>query len=227
MKNRLIVMLVLLTFLASCAGTSKVKSKHDAVDLGLPSGTLWASCNVGAANPWDYGEYFAWGETTPKAVYDWPSYKYAKDATSSTSKSFTKYCQDAESGYNGYSDKLTVLENIDDAATANWGAEWSTPTMTQWQELHNNCTWTWTTIKNVNGYEVKGKNGKKIFIPAAGSKSGAKSSGVGERGSYWSANIARSLYNASQVGFASNYAHGQGSNERASGQPVRPVQTKK
>ena len=103
---------------------------HEYVDLGLPSGTLWATCNVGATTPEECGEYFAWGETTPKSSYTWENYKYG-----SYYDELTKYCCDANSGYNGFTDNLTTLQAIDDAATINWGGGWHTPTQAQLEEL--------------------------------------------------------------------------------------------
>ena len=88
---------------------------HEYVDLGLPSGTLWATCNVGAETPESIGSYFAWGETSTKADYDWSTYKYCNGSENT----LTKYCNDANYGYNGYSDELVVLQPEDDAATAN------------------------------------------------------------------------------------------------------------
>ena len=136
---------------------------HDYVDLGLPSGTLWATCNVGATTCEGYGVYFAWGETT---VYKgWDNYKYRVDR--GTDK-LTKYCQEPESGYKGFTDNLTRLQPMDDAATVNWGSGWYTPTKEQWDEL---CKYTyskWTTQNGVKGRLFNAPNGKCIFLPASG-----------------------------------------------------------
>ena len=98
---------------------------HEYVDLGLPSGTLWATMNVGANSPEDYGDYFAWGETAPKSVYDWSTYKWCRGLVNT----ITKYCNSG--GYNGFVDNKTELDPEDDAATANWGAEWRMPSFEQ------------------------------------------------------------------------------------------------
>ena len=96
---------------------------HEYVDLGLPSGTLWATCNVGADTPEGYGDYFAWGETTPKTTYNWNTYKYCNGGEGLNT--LTKYCSDSNFGYNGFTDNLTVLQLMDDdAATVNWGSGW-------------------------------------------------------------------------------------------------------
>ena len=93
---------------------------HDYIDLGLPSGTMWATCNVGAENPEGYGDYFAWGETQPKAIYTDSNYVYSNGGC----EDFTKYCTKPEFGYNGFTDNLKTLQPSDDAATVNWGEGW-------------------------------------------------------------------------------------------------------
>lgn len=120
---------------------------HEYVDLGLPSGTLWATCNVGANAPEEYGDYFAWGEIQPKDYYDESTYQYCIGSYNT----LTKYCNNSSYGYNGFTDNLTTLQPEDDAATANWGAGWRMPTKGEWEELYNNTTCTWTTQNNVSG----------------------------------------------------------------------------
>ena len=133
-----------------------------AVDLGLPSGTLWADRNVGADSPEDYGDYFAWGETEPKSTYSWSNYKWCN----SNYKQLTKYCTYSGHGYNGFKDNKNVLEASDDAATQNMGNNWRMPTESEIQELIDKCAWKWTTQNGVNGYKVIGRNHKSIFLPA-------------------------------------------------------------
>lgn len=142
---------------------------HEYVDLGLPSGLLWATCNVGAAFPEDYGAYFAWAETQPKDDYSWSNYVYCCHGNS---LSLTKYCNNYGYGCDGYTDNLTILEPGDDAATANWGNGWRTPTKAEWQELFDNCSSVWTTQNGVNGRLYTGPNGNTLFLPAAGSDHG-------------------------------------------------------
>ena len=153
--------------------------EHTYVDLGLPSGTLWATCNVGANSPEEYGDYFAWGETAPKDVYNWETYKWCNGS----STSITKYC--SNSSY-GTVDNKTELESEDDAAYVNWGPSWRMPTREQQRELVDNCSWTWTQQNSVNGYLVTGPNGKSIFLPAAGIRSNESLGLVGSYGFYWS-----------------------------------------
>lgn len=135
---------------------------HDYVDLGLPSGLKWATCNVGAESPEGYGDYFAWGETEPKSKY-----------TYDNSITYGKQMNDISGN------------EIYDAATANWGGTWRMPTHIEIKELVDKCTWTWTTQKGVNGCIVTGPNGKQIFLPATGSY-GYEVYDAGEWGEYWS-----------------------------------------
>ena len=185
------------------------------VDLGLS--VKWAAYNVGADSPEDYGDYFAWGETRPKSVYDGSTYKYCKGSGTT----LTKYCTDSSKGK---VDNKTVLEAVDDAATANWGSNWRMPTYAEQEELNNKCTWTWTTRNGVNGYKVVGPNGNSIFLPAAGYRYDSSVSYVGSVGYCWSA----SLYESSPLSawymyFSSDYHHSVSSCSRIYGCTVRAV----
>ena len=157
------------------------------VDLGLPSGNLWAICNVGAENPEEIGSYFAWAETEPKDQYEWENYKYCYGGSW---KQLTKYCNKAEYGYNGYVDNLTNLEPIDDAATVNWGGGWRTPTWLEWQELYDYMQK--TEDVEVNGVKVRvftSKNENTFALPLAGWKHGeVYSAGISAR--YWTSTYA-------------------------------------
>lgn len=158
------------------SGGSVQHSSSAYVDMGLPSGLLWATRNVGASSPEDYGYYFAWGETQPKSVYSWSTYTYCSGSDST----LTKYCNKSTYGYNGFTDNLTTLQPGDDAATANWGSGWRTPTEEEWKELVNNTTSIWTTRKGVRGQLFTASNGNSIFLPAAGFRSGSKRNLAGE-----------------------------------------------
>lgn len=160
-------------------------STGDWVDLGLPSGILWATRNVGATSPEDYGDYFAWGETSPKSVYDWSTYRYSY----CNSGCLTKYCNYSSYGNNGFTDNLTTLQAGDDAATANWGGGARTPTDTEWQELINNTTSQWTTQNGVYGRRFTSSNGRSIFLPAAGCRGDSSLSSAGSCGYYWSSSL--------------------------------------
>ena len=143
---------------------------HEYIDLGLPSGILWATCNIGANVPEEYGDYFAWGETNPKTYYFWEGYKYG--VTEGSGHTFvlklTKYCNMSIYGYWGRTDTLTVLQPMDDAATANWSADWRTPTADEMEELIECTTHIWTTQNGVNGRLFTAANGNSLFLPAAG-----------------------------------------------------------
>ena len=205
-------------------GNNEVDDTYAYVDLGLPSGTLWATCNVGAETPEGCGNYFAWGETVAKSVYNWDTYKYGhKDGDWYY---LTKYCGISGEGYGGFTDNLTVLEAGDDAATANWGSGWQTPTAEQWEELAENTTGTWTQLNNVNGCRYTASNGNSIFLPAAGSLiDDLDPQYAGDRGYYWSSSLItgnpRSAYGFI-IGTASGYVDING---RIRGYSVRPVRS--
>ena len=158
-----------------------IESGYLYVDLGLS--VKWATCNVGASKPEDYGDYFAWGETTTKTTYDLSTYKWYKGSYTT----LTKYNTDSS---RGTVDNKTVLESSDDAATANWGGVWRMPTDAELTELRTNCTWTWTTQNGVNGYKVTSQsNGNSIFLPAAGSRTDSSLYDAGSYGKYWSSSL--------------------------------------
>ncbi len=189
---------------------------HECVDLGLPSGTLWATCNVGATTPEDYGDYFAWGETSTKSTYDWSTYFDTNDSGNTFAK------------YNNEGGK-TVLDSEDDAAHVNWGGSWRMPTMAEWQELIDNCTWTWTTQNGINGYKVTsnkaGYTDKFIFLPAAGYRNDSDLYGVGSLGFYWSSSLDENYSNGAWGLYFSSGDHniyGYGI-YRYGGPSVRPV----
>jgi len=155
---------------------------HEYVDLGLPSGTLWATCNIGANSPEGYGDYFAWGETEPKDYYDWSTYKWCNGSNNT----LTKYCDRSAFGYNGFRDNKTELDPEDDAAYVNWGPSWRIPSLEQIKELSNNCTSVWTTQNGVIGTLVTGPNGNTLFLPAAGDRWDGSLYYAGVEGTYWS-----------------------------------------
>lgn len=161
------------------------RKTHEFVDLGLPSGTLWATCNVGANKPEDYGKCFAWGEIKPKSTCNWNTYKYCKGDDAS----LTKYCTISSFGYEEFADSLIVLQPTDDAATANWEDGWYMPTEEQWEELYKNTTNTWTTQNGVNGRLFTAGNGNSLFLPAAGNRWGSEVGYAGSYGSYWSSTL--------------------------------------
>jgi hypothetical protein len=150
------------------------------VDLGLPSGTLWATCNVGANSPEEYGDYFAWGETFSKDYYDWTTYKWCNGSMDG----ITKYSYGSYNIY--FIDFKSELEPEDDVAYVQWGPSWRMPTKAQQDELREHCTWTWTTQNGVNGYLVIGPNGNSIFLPVAGNSCEELPCNAESGGFYWS-----------------------------------------
>ena len=169
-----------------------------AVDLGLS--VRWASVNIGAESPEDYGNYYAWGETETKSKY-----------TVSNSVTYGVEMDD-------FSGDATY-----DAATANWGDSWRMPTSTELEELVDDCTWEWTTLNEINGYLVTGDNGNSIFLPAAGYRHESSLYNAGIRGHYWSSTPGRSSASyAYHLYFSSGSQDLDGGN-RSHGRPVRPV----
>ena len=191
---------------------------HEYVDLGLPSGLKWATCNVGATTPEEYGDYFAWGEVEPKETYSWSTYKYG-----SKYNQLTKYCYNSDYGKDGFTDNKTVLDPEDDAAHVNWGGSWRMPTKAEQDELRNNCTWAWTTQNGVKGYKVVGPNGNSIFLPAAGYVYEGTLTNAGSYGYYWSSSLNTDHpVSAYDVDFNSDYVDWINLT-RYYGQSVRPV----
>ena len=181
MKKILLLLAVALPFAFISCNDDKdepdIPDNHEYVDLGLPSGTLWATCNVGAESPEEYGDYFAWGEVVPKDKYLWSNYKWAHWVYDTISDHFYKILEETWFKYyvrnwtgSGYvkGDGKMELEPEDDAAYVNWGSRWRMPTLEQLQELLDKCQWQWTQMNGLNGQLVTGPNGKSIFLPAAG-----------------------------------------------------------
>ncbi len=206
---------------------------HEWVDLGLPSGTLWATKNVGAPKPEEYGSYFAWGETKPKGDYNWSTYKWMNAGQSSWSQ-INKYTfadgqkeacwYDGEGNFIG--DGKTEFDPEDDAATANWGSDWQMPSLDQIKELINSeyTKTEWTRQGGVNGRLITSKsNGNSIFLPAAGCRYGTSLIAADSGGYYWSRSLSTNysgdacglIFNSGDIGWSNNY--------RYYGQSVRPV----
>ncbi len=201
---------------------------RDYVDLGLPSGTLWATCNVGASSPEDYGDYFAWGETEPydengKTIFYWDTYKWCKGSNAT----ITKYCTKSDYGYEGFTDNKTELDLDDDAAYVNWVTAWRMPSKDQFEELINSSYTTseWiTTTSGVYGRKITSKkNGNSIFLPAAGGRDDISLCNAGLGGDYWSRTLSEGgPYDAWRLSFSSSGIVTSG-NRRYYGHCVRPV----
>ena len=179
------------------------------VDLGLPSGTIWAGWNVGASSPEEYGGYYAWGETEEKSVYNWDTYKYRASQLG---------------------EYVNIGSNISgtqyDVARQKWGVSWRVPTIAEVDELISKCTWIWYEYKGVNGYKVTGLNGNSIFLPAAGNSLNSEMI----YGSYWSASLYEGDDNdgtfACFLGFYYGSISSNGYDSRMDGNTVRPVKSK-
>ena len=167
---------------------SSNNQKEEKVDLGLPSGLLWATINIGASSPSDAGDYFAWGEKEMKDNYGWETYKLCNG----TYSSIFKYTQN---------DGKTVLDPQEDVATSRLGKGWRIPTKDEMEELVNECKWTWERLNGQLGWKVTGKNGKSIFLPAAGAYSSYRIAGVNELGRYWTSTRDNSNYSAFNLRF--------------------------
>ena len=205
-------------------GGTPPAQEHEYVDLGLPSGTLWATCNVGASSPEEYGDYFAWGETTTKSTYSWSTYKWCNG----TNNTMTKYCINNE---RGTVDNKTELEPEDDAATANWGSSWQMPSSEQIEELANSSytTTEWTQVNGVSGRKITSRsNGNNIFLPAQGKGTNP------QIGCCWSRSLVYYGYNGDSVKYSNNACilyfspddymkFTLSSTTRYEGFPVRPV----
>ena len=183
---------------------------HEYVDLGLPSGLLWATRNVGANAPEEYGDYFAWGETQPKDVYSWDTYQYYDGGN------MTKYTG---------SDGLTILLPEDDAATANWGNGWRMPTKEEWEELYQNTTSTWTTQNGVNGRLFTAPNGNSLFLPAAGNRRYGDLEDVGYYGYYWSSSLSTAFPRRAWYIYFLPYDRSMSDGDRGCGPSVRAVRS--
>ena len=196
--------------------------EHEWVDLGLPSGTLWATCNVGANSPEEYGDYFAWGEIEPKDNYSWSTYKYCKGSNDT----MTKYCAQSDYGYNGFTDGKKELDPEDDAAAVNWGSNWRMPSFSQIIELYNSSytTTTWTTQNGINGRKItSNSNGNSIFLPAAGYRNDTSLDRAGSRSHYWSRSLGTDGISSAYFLFFNSAYISWNDFDRSYGRSVRPV----
>lgn len=191
----------------------------EAVDLGLS--VRWASMNIGAQTPSDYGDYYAWGETDTKSDYSWETYTHSNGSR----HSLTKYCTKSE---DGIVDNIISLEKKDDVASVKWGGAWRMPTKEEQEELIEKCSWNWTTKNGSKGYVVTGPNGNSIFLPAAGARRGDDPvEDLNRSGYYWSSSLgvdgpggAYDLYFLDTSSISQDY------DNRSCGRSVRAVRPK-
>lgn len=205
MKRFLSILLLVLCSISALGQNSPNKlAGHEFVDLGLPSRTLWATCNVGASSPEEFGDHFAWGETTPKNEYALKNYKYYVSGGSKRKKVIlSKYVTSSE---HGEVDNKRRLDTSDDVAHTSWGSDWRMPTSAELEELSNECTWTWTTRGGRYGYKVTGKNGSWIFLPAAGIRDGKNLIDPGYKSAYWTSELSSSA-KPSHLYICGDYMH--------------------
>lgn len=163
-------------------------TQNERIDLGLSSGILWATCNIGASSPSEIGDFFAWGEKEPKDTYGWETYKLCRGSYNSIFK------------YNE-ADGKNVLDSQDDVAKSRLGGEWRIPTKEDMEELVKECEWKWTSQNGQLGWMVIGSNNNYIFLPASGSASSYRIAGVNELGRYWTATRDESNYSAYNLRF--------------------------
>lgn len=202
--RRFFITLAIMLLVAASNVFAQGITKGKAINLGLPSGTIWAAWNVGATSPEQLGDHYAWGETEEKSDYSMDTYKYfdpqtGKLANIGTNISGTQY----------------------DVARQKWGGTWRMPTAAEFDELASKCTWTWYEYKGVVGYKVIGPNGNSIFLPAAAFRDG-KSFYIGG-GSYWSASLDGCRYYARRLYFDFDSCGENDCNDRYIGFSVRPV----
>lgn len=192
----------------SYKGACPDQNHPHAIDLGLPSGTKWCCCNVGAESRQEYGDYFAWGETAPKDNYSLQAYSYY-DASS---KSYTNIGSD-------------ISGTAYDAAKAQMGEGWCMPAQEQWEELLTNCTTELVVSNNVNCMRVKSKkNDRYIYLPLGGSLWGTSASNRGTNGTYWSSTLGKGYgENACVVSFGSGFCDYDDYSKRYGGLSVRAV----
>ncbi len=194
--------------------TDVLRLETGAVDLGLS--VKWASCNVGAKSPEEYGGYYAWGETEEKTDYSWSTYKWCNGSYDN----LTKYC--TSSSY-GTVDNKTTLDPEDDVAHVQWGGNWRMPTLDEIKELCDKCSWEWTEVNGIKGQKVTGSNGNSIFLPAAGYRNGTEVHYRGSYGYYWSGTLYEyDSYFPYFLGFDSD-DHGWNYYSRPYCRTVRPV----
>lgn len=206
----------------SVGGNPAEEPTDEWVDLGLPSGLLWAKCNLGGAAPEEYGGNYSWGETAQKEAYDWSHYRYCTVDSVGEFKALTKY--NTRSNY-GAVDSLTTLEASDDAATAVLGSGARIPTKEEWQELMDNTTAEWTTLNGVNGRQFTAANGKSLFLPAAGRRHGSELEYDGSYGIYWSASLVEDQPSRAWRFIFNSDDQSMSNCRRCNGPAVRPVRS--
>jgi len=217
-KISFIIISLLLSVVSASAQNDSIASSIEAVDLGLPSGILWASCNVGANAPEEFGDYYAWGETETRQSFKREEYLHIKpnqENVMALKRVFTDLGKD-------------IAGTKYDVATQKMGETWKMPSLGQFQELEQNCIWEWTELNGVKGYKITSKtNSNWIFLPAAGSKASQRTSNIGVYGLYWSSTSGYSgPSDACNLLIEQNSDRRRQTSLRSMGYTVRAVRTK-
>lgn len=224
MKKLFTILMLAFAMVAMVACNKDNDDTMEWVDLGLPSGLLWAKCNLGADTPEKYGNYYAWGEVATKEQYNWSTYRYCTVFGEDSLQTLTKY--NLNSDY-GTVDDLTTLQAVDDAATVALGNGARIPTKGEWEELINNTTNEWTTLNGVHGLMLTASNGNSLFLPAAGSFNDMELIVPEIYGFYWSASLYTDYSDdAWSFSFVSDEYRIGSFGYRSDGQSVRPVRSK-
>ena len=202
--------------------SNQEKGTHEYVDLGLS--VKWATCNVGAEVPENYGDYFSWGEIEPKPAYTWANYRFYKSGTTKYNVKFSKYSYSINYGV---IDKKPILDPRDDVAHVKWGGNWRMPTKEEMDELRTKCSWTWVIINGVPGFKVTSKKtgykDRSIFLPAAGCRGTTYDTNIGYTGYYWTSSLRTGTSDRAYIlYFYANHMVWDDS-YRYMGMPVRPV----
>ena len=196
---------MLVAFTANAQSCPDNKHPH-MIDLGLPSGTKWACCNIGAEKPEGYGGYYAWGETQTKSTYNEDTYLYCKN----------------DSSYQSIGSDIAGTQY--DVAHMKWGGSWMMPSADQQDELISNCTYEWTTVNGVKGGKFTSKkNGASMFLPAAGGRDDSGLGNAGSYGYYWSSTQYPSVADRAYYLYFNSGGAYAGSNGRGYGFTVRSV----
>ena len=226
-----------------------VEEEHEYVDLGLPGGVLWATCNIGAQKPEEYGKYFAWGETRGYAkdeshAFNWADYKWMTPGQSSwnyvtkytTADGYFNCCWYKDYIYVGTTVDGVTYKNLiellpeDDAATANWGSGWRIPTRQETKDLFDSryTSRKWVTVNGVPGRMITSKsNGNSIFLPAAGYRQYSKFDGEGSFGRYWTSDLTQANCSSAKRMYLDSILIDWADDDRCCGLPVRPVRVNK
>lgn len=202
MKKTIIISLLMLAAVVSPAQTCPDSNHPHAIDLGLPSGTKWACCNMGASSPEDYGSLFAFGEMEEKEIYDYRTYSLRN----------VRF-------------QYETIVDRSDVAYVKWGQEWHIPSPDQFNELKDNCTSEWKVVKGVNGRVFKGKNGNSVFLPAVGKAIAINNESKNKLGNYWT-NREHWESDKAFYFFFSNSSTGQFDGLKFLGLSIRPIKRK-